>query len=302
MNATTKTKFPPFLKNGETIGLVAPAGPVIKEEEFAAGVHLLKEMGFEVKYQRDILRREGYLAGSDKARLDEMYDMWRDPQVKALLAVRGGYGSLRLMEHFDFDLMRQQAKMFIGFSDLTVLLNSISQSCGLVTFHGPMLTTLAKSDSETQAAFFDLLAGRHGNKVKFKGVEILQGGSSQGHLIGGNLTNLAHLIGTPYEPQWQNAILLLEDIGEAPYRIDRLLTHLRASGKLRELNGILLGSFSDCGEPEHIWQRTLELAAEYDYPIWARLPVGHGKQNIPLPLGGTVQLDSSSGLLNLGWG
>jgi len=226
MNAILKPILAAPLKKGDTIGIIAPAGPVRNETDFSAGLKILTDLGFKTRYRNDILRHNDYLAGTDQERLAELHELWREPEVKAILAVRGGYGCLRLLPNLDFALIREQPKILIGFSVLTVLLSAIQQKTGLVTFHGPMLTTLARSDRDSQKAFFDLLTGKPRPENKIKGLEILQGGQASGRLLPGNLTSLVHLLGTPWEPNWQDAILVLEDIGEAPYRIDRLLTHL----------------------------------------------------------------------------
>ncbi len=297
MNATLKPILAAPLKKGDTIGIIAPAGPVRNENDFSAGLKILADLGFKTRYRSDILRHDDYLAGTDQERLAELHELWRDPEVQAILAVRGGYGCLRLLPDLDFALIRQQPKILIGFSDLTVLLSAIRQKTGLITFHGPMLTTLARSDRDSQEAFFDLLTGRTRPEIKSKGLEILRGGQAQGNLLPGNLTSLVHLLGTPWEPQWRDAILVLEDIGEAPYRIDRLLTHLWAAGRLEQIAGLILGDFDQCGEKEIIWQRALDLLAHHPIPIWANFPCGHGSRNRILPLGAEVQLDSAAGRL-----
>ena len=297
MNEIPKPILPAPLKKGDTIGIIAPAGPVRNESDFSAGLKILTELGFKTRYRNDILRHNDFLAGTDQERLNELHELWRDPEVKGILAVRGGYGCLRLLPDLDFTLIREQPKMLIGFSDLTVLLSAIRQRTGLITFHGPMLTTLARSDRDSQEAFFDLLTGRPRPESKIKGLEILKGGQASGRLLPGNLTSLVHLLGTPFEPEWRDTILVLEDIGEAPYRIDRLLTHLWAAGRLEHIAGLILGDFDQCGEREAIWQRVLDLLAHRTIPIWANFPCGHGNRNLILPVGAEVQLDSSAGRL-----
>lgn len=297
MNATPKPILPAPLKKGDTIGVIAPAGPVRNEGDFSAGLKMLSELGFKTKYQSDILRHNDFLAGTDQQRLAELHELWRDPEVQAVLAVRGGYGCLRLLPDIDFDLIRQQPKMLIGFSDLTVLLSTIQQKTGLITFHGPMLTTLPRSDRDSQEAFFNLLTGRATPEIKIKGLEILKSGQASGRLLPGNLTSLVHLIGTPWEPDWRDTILVLEDIGEAPYRIDRLLTQLWVAGKLEQIAGLVLGDFDQCGEREAIWQRVFDLLAHRPIPVWANFPCGHGSRNLILPVGAEILLDSSAGRL-----
>jgi len=299
MNATNKPILPAALKRGDTIGITAPAGPIHNEEDFAAGIRLLAEMGFQTRHRRDILRKDGYLAGNDRERAAELHELWRDPEVKAIVAARGGYGCMRILPCLDLNLIKLQPKILIGFSDLTVLLAAINRQTGLFTFHGPMLTTLARSDRASQESFFNLLTGQPQTDFKVKGLEILKGGEAKGRLLVANLSTLVHLIGTPFEPDYEESILLLEDIGEAPYRIDRLLTHLAAAGRLSRIAGLVLGDFDQCGDVELIWQRSLDLLTGNQCPVWANFPVGHGSRNLLLPMGAEARLDSSSGRLTI---
>ena len=297
---------------GDTIGLVMPAGPVQNEEHFVAGVRLLREMGFAVKFGQDVPdRKTGYLAGDDAERAREVHELWADPEVKALLAVRGGYGCLRTVELLDMELIRQHPKLFIGFSDVSVLLAALTKATGLVTFHGPVLTTLTRSDPETIQSFFEALTGRLPRLIRPGGIEILASGPlARGRLLGGNLTTLTHLLATPHELSWRNALVFLEDVGEPAYRLDRLLTHLKQAGRLDKLAGLLLGSFhafhADSGEDscetadaEQVWNRALELLGNDHIPIWGNFPVGHGVRNLVLPLGVEAELDSGNGTLRL---
>jgi muramoyltetrapeptide carboxypeptidase len=299
MSATNKPILPTALNKGDTIGLAAPAGPVIREKDFAEGVKIIREMGFEVKYQHDIMRRTGYLAGSDQERITELHDLWRDPEVKAIMAVRGGYGCLRLAPDLDLELIRSNPKMVLGFSDLTVLLNIIVRQTGTMALHGPMLTTLPRCDQESLVSFFNMITDRFPEQIKPGKLEIISGGNAKGRLVGGNLTSLSHLVGTPHEPQWAKSIVLLEDVAEAPYRLDRMLTHLWQTGSLQQINGLILGSFEECGDIEIIWQRALDLLRENQIPIWANFPAGHGSANWTLPLGCEVLMDSNRGRLLL---
>jgi muramoyltetrapeptide carboxypeptidase len=162
-----------------------------------------------------------------------------------------------------------------------------------------MVTTLPRIDKDSQEAFVNLLAGRVPEPIKPKGLEILRPGTAKGKLAGGNLTNLVHLIGTPYEAELTGTVLLLEEVGEAPYRIDRLLTHLKTAGRLALPAGIILGDFIDCEAAELTWNRVLELVADTTIPVWANFPAGHGKRNQILPLGAEVEMDSSRGSLTV---
>lgn len=285
------------LRRGDTIGIVAPAGPVRDETALEAGLRLLTDMGFRTKYQANLLRQDNYLAGSDQERLNELHNLWRDPDVRAILAVRGGYGCMRLLPELDLNLIRSHPKMLIGFSDITALLTAIHQETGLITFHGPMLTTLPRCDEASREAFFQMLIGSPAQAIKPKGLEILRTGAAQGRLLPANLTTLTHMIGTGFEPEWNDRILVLEDIGEAPYRIDRLLTHLREARRLQQAAGIILGGFDECGAIETIWQRVLDLTNKQPIPVWGNFPCGHGAANHILPMGLHAIMDSSTGTL-----
>jgi len=302
MNALNKPIKAPKLSTGETIGLFAPAGPLPSQEVLDKGINLLKEAGFRVVVEDDILRKEGYLAGSDQRRAQEFMNLWQDDQVKALLAVRGGYGTARLLPLLDLELIRQHPKIIAGFSDLTFLLNGIQASTGLITFHGPMLSTLARDGQPAVDSLINVLTKTELNNIHPQGLKILRTGRAEGRLLGGNLTNLIHLLATPYEPQWQETILFLEDINEPPYRIDRMLTHLKMAGRLRGVKGVILGDFLISGsepplkETEKIHKRTLEIFD--DLPVWAAFPVGHGPANLTLPLGARAVMDSDSATLS----
>lgn len=294
---------PPPLEKGQTIGLAAPAGP-IQEDVLRQGLQLLRDCGVKkVKYAADICRRENYLAGSDHRRLAELHELWDDDEVKAIVAVRGGYGCARLLPGLDFDLIRHKPKILVGFSDLTILVNAIHQRTGLVTFHGPMLSTLVRDGRPALESMLNELSSRTQQTLKIKGLELLRPGQAQGRLMGGNLTCLAQMLATPYEPAWDGAILLLEDINEPAYRVDRLLTQLSLAGRLRKVGGVILGDFLDSGtqpiaDLELVWQRTLELTRA-EIPVWANFPAGHGSRNLLLPMGRTVCMDSGCATLRL---
>lgn len=297
MHKIPESVTPAPLKRGDSIGIIAPAGPINDRAAFEKGLKLISEMGFRPHHLPDIFRRNGYLAGSDQERLAELHELWGNPEVKAIVAARGGYGSLRLLAGLDLALIRRQPKMLIGFSDLTFLLSAIQKQSGLITFHGPMLCTLARSHPDSQKSFFQRLTDRAKTSLKAKGLEILRGGRASGHLLPGNLTSLVHLLDTPWEPHWQGAIAVLEDTGEAPYRLDRLLTQLWASGRLKKIAGLVLGDFGGNDAAEAIWQRAMELTP-IDVPIWAGFPCGHGAHNLTLPCGAEADLDSSTGILS----
>lgn len=298
MSATVKPQIiPPRLQTGNTIGLVTPAGPIHDQDTVRAGIDILEKAGFRVKLPVG-LKKERYLAGSDEARVRQFTEVWHDPEVKCVLAMRGGYGVMRLLPYLNPAELVKTPKILAGFSDITILLNEIQRETGLVTYHTPVLTTLAQSDTASQQSFLEMLTGQP-QTITPADLQILTGGSATGHLIGGNLASLSHLLGTPHEPIWRNGILFIEDVGEAPYQIDRMLTQLQASGRLAQLSGLILGTFSEGDKHEGewselIWARAKELT-NGQIPLWGNFPVGHGKRNMTIPIGMKAMMESKEG-------
>src|SRR5665647_1872807 len=284
--------LPPWLKRGDTIGLLCPAGPVREMRHLQAGIRLITDMGFVVKVRGPIEAREGYLVDSDAQRADNLQALWMDEDVKAVLAIRGGFGCLRLINHLNMDLFRRHPKFLVGFSDVTVLLNGLLHHAGMVSLHGPVATSLARCDAQSVDALFSLLTGDFPERIKPRGLEILRSGTGRGRLVGGNLTTLVHLLGTSWDSNWDGGILLLEDTGEALYRLDRMLTQLSLAGRLERLAGLLLGTFDTGNDDrtatlrlqEAVWGRVMELVGP-EYPVWAAFPVGHQEKNLTLPIG-----------------
>ena len=200
--------------------------------------------------------------------------------------------------------IKKNPKIFIGFSDLTVLLAAIHRRTKLVAYHGPVVTTLVSIDKQSQKSFFATLTGTASSYVRPTRLKVLKAGRAAGVLRGGNLTTLTHTIGTPYEIAWDNTVLFIEDIGEAPYRLDRLLTHLDKAGRLLKVKGLILGTFSDENRKENkvmqktVQHRIMELLGESDIPVWADFPVGHGSRNLTLPVGVEVEMDSAAKILS----
>ena len=298
--------LPPRLRRGDAVGLFCPAGPVRDAERLRAGIRLIEDMGFAVKVRGPAAPgNTSYLADSDEQRAAHLHGLWSDNEVRAIVAIRGGYGCLRLLDLLDWAMFRREPKFLVGFSDVTALLNCLVERAGLVAVHGPMAGSLARSDEQSRASLFALLTGAFEERIKPKKLEILRGGTGRGRLAGGNLTTLVHLLGTPWEPPWDGRILVLEDTNEPLYRIDRMLTHLALAGRLARLAGLVLGDFDLGGDEaanlrlqEAIWERTLELAPP-GYPIWARFPAGHRERNLALPIGMAAEMASDTGTLAL---
>ena len=293
--------IPPTLRQGDCIGIFAPSGPIRDQAKVESGIRVLHGMGFRTKQLPCQDADCDYLAADDQTRADMFHALLADDDVSALMALRGGYGCLRIMGVIDFDLIESYPKFIIGFSDLSILLNAINSRAGILTIHGPVLTSLDHTDNESCQSLFSLLTEGLPQYFPADDIAVLHPGIAEGVLRGGNLATLVHLLGTPWEIPWNGTVLLLEDTAETMYRVDRMLTQLYLSGKLQQLAGIILGSF-DTGDnsdsnrllEEKVWQRTLELTEKMDYPVWANFPVGHLEKNNALPLGADVIMDSSS--------
>ncbi len=285
---------PPAVRPGDTIGLFCPAGPIRNMQSVQQGIACLQDFGFRTKVIRELQEQtnpHAYLAAPDVDRAGELQQLWQDDEVAALMAVRGGFGCLRLLEMLDFTMFRNSPKLLVGFSDLTALLAAIHRKTGLIGLHAPVVSTLAHIDQSSRDC---LLARMTGDFSSCSGsdVEILRPGTATGPLIVGNLTTLAHLIGTPYEPEFAGAILVLEDTGESVYRLDRMLTQLACCGKLQQTAGIILGFFDngpdagfDAIQYRHLYDRVLALTQERNCPVWSGYAIGHGRVNLALPYG-----------------
>jgi len=264
------------------------------------------DRGFKVRIGSGVGLRSGYFAGSDKIRQMDLEEMFADEEVKALFCTRGGYGSARLLETMQWDIVRQNPKILIGFSDITALSMGILSNTGLVTFAGPMVAAeLAQPVSTTveRALWETLMTPRSRCELPIgKAVKTIRAGRAEGTLIGGNLSVLCSLIGSRYLPDFSGAILFIEDVGESVYRIDRMLLQLKYAGLLNSLAGVVLGTFTAI--PKQAADRELDdVLEEYllplNVPLLSGIPFGHIQEKITLPLGATVLLDASKGKLTV---
>lgn len=277
-----------------TIGVFAASSP-FPDDRYQRGRKVLEAAGFRVKEARGLTASDGYLAGSDAARARGLLELLEDDEVGALWAVRGGYGLSRILPELDRAAWRAQAKAVLGFSDLTAL-HALLTRHGLWSIHAPVLTQLGELDPRTATRCFNLLAGLEAETITASGPTLV-GGRASGRLVGGNLSVLVSLLGTAYFPRFDDAILVLEDVGEATYRIDRMLTQLILSGNLTALRGIALGQFVGCAprnerEPE-VLAVLEERLAPLGVPTLAGLPVGHGSENEPFVFGRRYTLDAA---------
>lgn len=294
--AGAQAYWPPPVKPGDTVALVAPASP-ISREAWEKGTSLLKDWGFQVVSGPEVFKPRAWGAEHDRERARRFQEVWTDPEVKAVLGVRGGYGSLKILSFLDLDLIAQHPKRLVGFSDLTNLLVTFHQRLGWVTFHGPTLAQLPDLTPEARESWFQGLTRPGPSLEPLTGLLELHPGVAEGLLVGGNLTTLCHLVGTPYAPRCRGALLFLEDHNEALYRLDRMAHHLRLSGLLQGVRGILLGSFTGEVSTKHAYEVLALAFAPLGVPVAGGLPVGHQPANYTLPLGARVRLDTAQGSL-----
>ncbi len=288
---------PPRLRPGDTIGVVAPAGP-FERKLFSQGLSTLEAMGFQIRVPKEIFEKTGYLAGDDAHRAQLVNRLFKDPAIHAIVCARGGFGSLRILPRLDFDAIRENPKIFMGFSDITALLTAITTLGGLVSFHGPVVTTLANALKNTRDALSAAILSDAPLEVQSANGVVIRAGRAQGPVIGGNLTTLCHLLKTPFEARFKNHILLLEDRGEALYRIDRMLFQMKLAGCFEGIAGLVLGSFEGCGSLEDVFQVFEEHFKDIPVPILAGFDVGHGEQNLTIPIGLDATLDADRHMLS----
>ncbi len=281
--------LPPPVRPGDTIGVAAPASP-FDREAFDRGVAAIAARGFRVRVPESVFAARGFLAGPDRQRADAFNALTADPDVRAILCARGGYGSMRILPLVDFGPLRRHPKYVVGFSDITFLLNAIYERCGLAALHGPLVTTL--EDSDNGAALFSALTGGPPPVIESGAEAPIRGGVGRGPVVGGNLTCFCHLLGTPWQVRLAGRILLLEDRGEEPYRVDRMLTHLKLAGGFERLAGVAIGGFDDRGELDAAMREVFEDAFRgLGFPVVAGFPVGHGPCNRTVPIGRQAVLD-----------
>jgi muramoyltetrapeptide carboxypeptidase len=288
---------PARLIPGDTIAIAAPASHFDKEK-FYRGIAVLERMGFRPFVPYDLFQKDSYFAGSDSHRAGLLNRLFEDRAIKAILCARGGFGSMRILSHLNFKAIRKNPKIFVGFSDISALLSVLSERCGLVTFHGPTLTTLADSDQETRDAMVSAVSSGKRLEIKAKKGVVIKAGSASGPVSGGNLSTLCHLAGTPFQPHLKGHILLIEDRGEAAYRIDRMLTQMKLAGYFSRLAGVALGSFEDGGTADAVYSVVEDIFDELDIPIVAGFQIGHGKTNITIPIGLEATLDAEGHVLS----
>jgi muramoyltetrapeptide carboxypeptidase len=282
---------PPRLVPGARVAVVAPASPVPRVD-FDAGAAILGAR-YQLVHDERLFARRGFLAGDDDARLGELQRALDDPSLAAIFCARGGYGILRILQRLDGTRFQAAPRPIIGFSDVTAL-HAWAARLGVGAIHGPVVTQLGKVPAEDVAALWPLLESPEPpNPVE--NLHTLVGGSAEGRLAGGNLEMISRLVGTPWAIDFDDTILLLEEIGERPYRIDRALTQLIAGGALAGVRGAVVGSLTDCGKPEDdpgAAAVVAERLTSLGIPVVTGAPIGHGPRNRPVPIGARARIDA----------
>lgn len=308
---------PARLSAGDTVGLVAPANATFVSADLQIAVESLEALGFKVAIGRHLRDRHGYLAGQDRDRAADINAFFADRGIRAVLPIRGGWGSSRVLPYLDFDVIRRNPKVLLGYSDISALLLGIHARTGLVTFHGP--NGMGRWDAFSVEGFRRLLM--QGEALTFENPRTLSdrnaltpvehrtqritGGRARGRLLGGNLTVLTTIVGSPYLPDWDGAIFFCEDIGENHYRVDRMLTQLKLAGILERLAGFVFGTCAECGPGDDAYGAlTLEeIFADHIRPLgipaWSGAMIGHSMPQWTLAQGIEVEIDADRATLRM---
>ena len=287
---------PKALKEGSTIGITAPASPIYDEDKLNRGIEIFKKLKFNVVIGDTTRLRKGYLAGDDDKRADELNQLFGDKDIDGIICMRGGYGSSRILDKLNYKLINDNPKVLIGYSDITALHTEINKRCNMVTFHGPMISSFMKHmDEYTKSKFLKAVTdinpiGIVDNPKGEEPIKVLSKGEAHGEITGGNLSLISSTLGTPYEIDTKDKILFLEDVGEEPYKIDRMLTQLLLSGKLHECSGIVLGQFTNCeptnpNESLSLFEVISDRFKFLKIPILYNIFAGHGSTKMTIPLG-----------------
>ncbi len=297
------------LNKGDVIGIISPSSPVDNDIKLENSVKYFEKQGYRVQTGANTLKKYGYLAGTDNERLNDIHKMFLNKKIKMIMCLRGGYGAGRLLDKIDYQLIKNNPKIFCGYSDITVLQNAFLKMTGLVTFAGPMagVDFSGEISKFTEENFWQTVTNNHPLKVNIPGImalNSLQKGVSEGRLIGGNLSLISSLTGLKYLPNPRGKILMLEEISEVPYRIDRMLNQMRLSGYLHSVKGVILGGFKDCEELNpNSNSLTLDqvlfdyFGGDFPAPVLFNFSHGHLKNNLTVPLGIKVKINGNLNII-----
>lgn len=305
-----KSISPVRIMPGDAIGFISPSSALVDPTVIDSIKSCFEGMGFRTKWGHHILDRYGHLAGRDEDRVADIHNMFADPEVRMIVCLRGGSGAARLLDKLDYNLIRNNAKIFLGYSDITAFHQAIHTQTGLITFHGHVATSNWTAPILEQ--FFQIFV--EGNTPHYSStpiseegilhagepIAVIRPGTAEGKLLGGNLTVLTGIAGSSYYPDFQDSILFLEDIGEQPYRIDRMMSQLALSGALSKIKGFIFGQCTDCGTPTSDRSLTLEqIFHDHIYPLgipaFTGAMIGHIDEQFIVPVGGRVHMDAGSG-------
>ncbi|ODH02647.1 LD-carboxypeptidase [Nostoc sp. KVJ20] len=302
---TNTIRKPPRLQVGDTVGLIAPAG-IVDAKDIEAAQKSISQLGLKVKLGKHILDRYGYLAGKDSDRADDVNLMFSDRTIKAIIPMRGGWGCNRILPLLNYSLIRSHPKILIGYSDITTLLLAINARSQMITFHGPVATS---TWNQFTVDYFkrillnaEAVTMQNLNPSEVR-VETIASGKARGKLVGGNLSVLSAMVGSPYLPSWKKSILFVEEIGEDVYRIDRMLTQLKTAGILNQITGFIFGQCTNCklgDEPSFTLMQVLQQhILPLGIPAWYGSMIGHIKDKFTLPIGVEVEIDAELGTIRM---
>jgi muramoyltetrapeptide carboxypeptidase len=308
--------LPRRLAAGDAVGIVSPASATFQTVDVAIARESLEALGLKVKIGKHVLERHGYLAGSDKDRAADINEFFSDASIRAVFPIRGGWGSSRVLPHLDYDAIRRNPKVMVGYSDITALHLAVQARTGLVTFHGP--NGMGRWDAWSLDYFKRVLfAGeavtmqnpatlseRNALAQTENRVQTISGGTARGRLLGGNLTVLTTILGSPYVPSFDGAILFVEDVGEDLYRVDRMFTQLKLAGILDRIRGFVFGTCAECGPGEGFASLTLEeIFTDHIRPLkipaWFGAMIGHQMPQWTIPVGGEAEIDATRGTIRM---
>lgn len=284
-------RFTP-LKSGSKLGVCAPSAR-FDTEKLNSGIEIIEALGFKVNIPDDIFKKKRYLAGDDLMRAQIINHFFQDPDIDGIICARGGFGAMRILDHLNFQTIKENPKPFIGFSDSTAILLSIMGETGNPVIHGPNVVSFSTAAEKTIDSFYKTLTGFLDTIYVTDG-QVLHPGKCQGILKGGNIATISHLLGTKFQPGFEKTILFLEDIGEPAYKIDRMLSQMKMAGMFKGIKGLITGSFENCENHEYIEEILVELFEEYNIPILSGLSSGHGAVNLSLFMGMNIQMDTRS--------
>jgi muramoyltetrapeptide carboxypeptidase len=309
-----QTLLPKAINKGDTLGLISPSAASADRMQFTFAKEALEALGFKVKLGENLQNRRGHLAGTDEERAKDLNDMFADQNVKGVICIRGGSGAARILPLIDYELIKQNPKPLLGYSDITALHCAIQAQTGLITFHGPNGSGSWNSFNVKQfeQIFFDKTKVTYKNEqpkgddlvIKANRIQTLKSGTAEGKILGGNLTVLTALSGTPYYPNFTDSILFIEDIGEDPYKIDRMMSTLRLNGTLGKIKGFIFGQCSDCEPGGGYGSLSVDQVMD-DYilplgiPAYTGAMIGHISKQFIIPVGAKVKMDASAGTFQL---